>query len=105
MVLHGIGDAIAMAERRSTSSVDMGKIIQGKAVGEAFGYYFNESGDIVHRVRTIGLQLEDLHTVDQIIAVAGGASKAKAIRAYMKQAPESTILITDEGAARILVQG
>jgi central glycolytic genes regulator len=105
MVLHGIGDAIAMAERRSTSPADLEKIIRGKAVGEAFGYYFNESGDIVHKVRTIGLQLEDLHTVDQIIAVAGGASKAKAIRAYMKQAPDSTILITDEGAARILVQG
>jgi central glycolytic genes regulator len=105
MVLHGIGDAIAMAERRDTSAADMEKIIQGKAVGEAFGYYFNESGDIVHRVRTIGLQLEDLQTVDHIIAVAGGASKAKAIRAYMKQAPDTTILITDEGAARILVQG
>ncbi|KKK39419.1 central glycolytic genes regulator [Mesobacillus campisalis] len=105
MVLHGIGDAIAMAERRNTSAADMEKIIQGKAVGEAFGYYFNESGDIVHRVRTIGLQLEDLQTVDHIIAVAGGASKAKAIRAYMKQAPDTTILITDEGAARLLVQG
>ncbi|WP_053360537.1 sugar-binding domain-containing protein [Bacillus sp. FJAT-27251] len=105
MVLHGIGDAIAMAERRNTSAADMEKIVQGKAVGEAFGYYFNESGDIVHRVRTIGLQLEDLQTVDHIIAVAGGASKAKAIRAYMKQAPDTTILITDEGAARILVQG
>ena len=105
MVLHGIGDAITMAERRNTSPEDLQKILDGKAVGEAFGYYFNEAGEIVHKVLTIGLQLDDLQTVGDVIAVAGGESKAKAIRAYMKQAPSSTILITDEGAAKTLLQG
>ncbi|ESU33983.1 central glycolytic genes regulator [Bacillus sp. 17376] len=105
MVLHGIGDAIIMAERRNTSQEDLHKILEGKAVGEAFGYYFNEAGEIVHKVLTIGLQMDDLKNVGDVIAVAGGASKAKAIRAYMKQAPSSTILITDEGAAKTLLQG
>jgi central glycolytic genes regulator len=105
IVLHGIGNAVTMAERRDTSVEDMDKIIRGNAVGEAFGYYFNEDGEIIHKAQTIGIQLSDLQTADDVIAVAGGASKAKAIRAYMKQAPPSTILITDEGAARILVQG
>jgi central glycolytic genes regulator len=72
------------------------------AVGEAFGYYFNEAGDIVHKVTTIGMQLEDLKKIPNIIAVAGGASKAKAIKAYMKQAPAETVLITDEGVAKQL---
>jgi central glycolytic genes regulator len=76
-----------------------------KAVGEAFGYYFNEQGEIVHKVLTIGLQLEDLVDIPNVIAVAGGSSKAKAIKAYLKQAPASTILITDEGAARKLLKG
>ena len=105
MVLHGIGDAITMAERRNTSPEDLHKILDGRAVGEAFGYYFNEAGEIVHKVLTIGLQMDDLKNVGDVIAVAGGASKAKAIRAYMKQAPSSTILITDEGAAKTLLQG
>lgn len=105
MVLHGIGEAIPMAERRKTSADDLEKIEKGKAVGEAFGYYFNEEGDIVHKVLTIGLQLDDLARIPNVIAVAGGESKAKAIRAYMKQAPPSTILITDEGAARTLLKG
>ncbi|GAE47369.1 central glycolytic genes regulator [Mesobacillus boroniphilus JCM 21738] len=81
MVLHGIGDAIIMAERRNTSQEDLHKILEGKAVGEAFGYYFNEAGEIVHKVLTIGLQMDDLKNVGDVIAVAGGASKAKAIRA------------------------
>jgi central glycolytic genes regulator len=105
MVLHGIGDAITMARRRKTSSEDLLRLQQLQAVGEAFGYYFNEEGEVVYKVQTIGLQLEDLEHINHVIAVAGGASKAKAIRAYMKQAPSSTILITDEGAAKELLQG
>lgn len=105
MVLHGIGDAITMAERRNTSADVLAKIRKKDAVGEAFGYYFNEAGEVVHKVLTIGLQLEDLARIDHVIAVAGGASKSKAIRAYLKQAPSSTILITDEGAATKLLQG
>lgn len=105
MVLHGIGDAITMAERRKSRPEILQKLEEDHAVGEAFGYYFNEAGDIVHKVLTIGLQLEDLEQIPNVIAVAGGNTKAKAIRAYMKQAPASTILITDEGAARKLLKG
>ncbi|WP_442596153.1 sugar-binding transcriptional regulator [Neobacillus sp. D3-1R] len=103
MVLHGIGDAITMAERRKTNADDMEKLKEEKAVGEAFGYYFNESGEVVHKVLTVGLQLSDLDQMPNVIAVAGGASKAKAIRAYMQKAPSSTILVTDEGAAKSLL--
>lgn len=100
MVLHGIGEANTMAKRRKTKEEDMEKIIKGHAVGEAFGYYFNEDGEIVHKVPTIGLQLNDLPNVQHVLAVAGGTSKAKAIKAYMKTATNSTVLITDEGAAK-----
>ncbi len=103
LLIHGIGDAITMAERRSTSASDLEKIVQANAVGEAFGYYFNEDGEVVHKVQTIGLRLENLSTVPNVIAVAGGSSKSKAIRAYLKKAPPSTILITDEGAAKNLI--
>jgi central glycolytic genes regulator len=105
MVLHGIGDAITMAERRKTNPEILNNLESEKAVGEAFGYYFNEEGEIVHKVLTIGLQLEDLADIPNVIAVAGGASKTKAIKAYLKQAPASTLLITDEGAARKLLKG
>ncbi|MBS4174030.1 sugar-binding transcriptional regulator [Bacillus sp. FJAT-49736] len=100
IVLHGIGDAHTMAKRRKTKEEDMRKIIDGHAVGEAFGYYFNEDGDIVHKVPTIGLQLNDLPKVKNVLAVAGGTSKAKAIKAFMKATTKSTVLITDEGAAK-----
>ncbi|WP_374724400.1 sugar-binding transcriptional regulator [Calidifontibacillus erzurumensis] len=105
MVVHGIGDAMNMVKRRKHDQETTQKIIDGQAVGEAFGYYFDADGKIVHKVRTIGLQLEYLQNVPCIIAVAGGASKARAIQAVMKQEQgRKTILITDEGAARALIQ-
>ena len=38
---------------------------------------------MVHKVKTIGLQLEDLESKDFIFAVAGGQSKGEAIKAYL----------------------
>ncbi|MFT8321718.1 MAG: sugar-binding domain-containing protein [Bacillus sp. (in: firmicutes)] len=103
MLVHGIGEAVTMAQRRNTNESNLKKIEAAKAVGEAFGYYFNEAGEVVHKVETIGIRLDNLSTVPNVIAVAGGSSKSKAIRAYLKQAPVSTILITDEGAAKNLI--
>ncbi len=100
IVLHGIGDAMAMALRRNTRPEVIEKIEAAHAVGEAFGNYFNEDGQVVHKVPIAGLQPEDLPHVEHILAVAGGASKAKAIKAYMKSAIKSSVLITDEGAAK-----
>lgn len=103
MVVHGIGDAKTMAERRRTPEKDFLKIEKGDAVAEAFGYYFDQEGKIVHKVQTVGIQLDDIEEMPNVIAVAGGASKAKAIKAYMKQALDS-VLITDEGAALKLIR-
>ncbi|MCD7035716.1 hypothetical protein LRR81_15840 [Metabacillus sp. GX 13764] len=103
MVVHGIGDALTMAERRRTTPEDLEKIRRNAAVAESFGYYFNQDGEVIHKVQTVGIQLEDLGSTPHVIAVAGGASKAKAIKAYMKQALD-TVLVTDEGAAKELLR-
>ncbi|QKS72246.1 hypothetical protein FLK61_37035 [Paenalkalicoccus suaedae] len=99
MVIHGIGEAQTMADRRDTEEDVLAKLKEKEAVAEAFGYYFNKSGEIVHKVPTIGLHLNDLESINTIIAVAGGASKAEAIQAYLIKSP-SQVLITDEGAAK-----
>ncbi|WP_066175417.1 sugar-binding transcriptional regulator [Bacillus marinisedimentorum] len=103
MVVHGIGDAMMMAKRRKEPADTLQKLQDSRAVGEAFGYYFDRSGRIVHKVRTIGMQLDDLGKVDNVIAVAGGTSKAGAIAAFIKQGQNSS-LVTDEGAAKALLR-
>ncbi|MCP8970637.1 sugar-binding transcriptional regulator [Ectobacillus ponti] len=104
LVIHGIGDALTMAQRRNTPETSWNTIVEGHAVGEAFGYYFDEHGHVVHKVLTVGMQLEDLQKIPHVIAVAGGSSKAKAIQAVIKQG-HTSLLVTDEGAARELLKG
>jgi central glycolytic genes regulator len=103
IVVHGVGDAQTMAKRRKSSPDLLEKLKEKGAVGEAFGYYFNAEGEIVHRGHSIGLSLEDLQSVETIIAVAGGSSKAKAVAAVGPVA-RPDILITDEAAARTILQ-
>ncbi|UOE93739.1 sugar-binding domain-containing protein [Alkalihalobacillus sp. LMS39] len=103
IVIHGIGDATTMAKRRGSPHGLVEKLKKHHAVAEAFGYYFDQTGNIIHRERTIGLQLEDLTKSKYVIAVAGGASKADAIAAYVKHRT-SHVLITDEAAAKKIVE-
>ena len=104
IVLHGIGDALTMAERRKTEDAVTEKLKANHAVSEAFGFYFDEDGNVVHKVRTVGIQLEDLASIEYVITIAGGKSKGQAIASYFKQG-KSHLLITDEAAAKEILRG
>jgi central glycolytic genes regulator len=104
-VVHSIGRAVHMAARRKMSEDEIVRLKQKNAVAESFGYFFDENGEIVHKVPRIGLSLEDIQKMPTILAVAGGKSKVKAITAYMKNAPKQTWLITDEAAANEILKG
>ncbi len=104
-VIHSIGRALHMAARRKMTEKELVMLKQANAVAESFGYFFNEKGEVVYKVPRIGIELQDLAKVPIIMAIAGGKSKAKAIRAYMKNAPKQTWLITDEAAANEILKG
>ncbi|CAM3954307.1 sugar-binding transcriptional regulator [Alicyclobacillus pomorum] len=99
VVVHGIGDAVQMAKRRQLSAEEIQLLRENDAVAEAFGYYFNRAGQIVYAMTTVGLRLDDLADMRLVIGVAGGSSKAAAIAAAAK-AYKIDVLVTDEGAAR-----
>ncbi|MDN5332032.1 MAG: central glycolytic s regulator [Tepidanaerobacteraceae bacterium] len=103
IVIHGIGGAEEMARRRGLDESVIRKILKSGAVAEAFGYYFDGEGRVVFTTTSAGLSINDLKNVRKVISVAGGAKKAPAIRAFLKyHCP--TALITDEGAARKLIE-
>ena len=104
IVVHGIGNAEEIAFQRKSSLEEVEMIQTGGAVSEAFGYYFDKNGKVVYRIRTAGIQIEQVQKASAILAVAGGRSKAKAILSYSNIAPEQTVLITDEGAARKIIE-
>lgn len=103
IVVHGIGDALVMARRRKSDSATQQSLKEAGALAEAFGYYFDHSGSVVHKMQTVGLRLEDLQQLQTVVAVAGGKSKGEAIASIMKHGHEH-VLITDEAAALEIVK-
>ncbi|MGI6485951.1 MAG: sugar-binding transcriptional regulator [Thermoanaerobacterales bacterium] len=103
ILLHGIGGAEEMASRRGMSREQVLDIINKGAVAEAFGFYFSKEGKIVHTTTSIGLSAKALGKIRTVIAVAGGANKAPAIQAFLRY-HQPSVLITDEGAARRLLE-
>jgi len=98
IVVHGIGDAMVMATRRNVDVSVKDSLAQEGALAEAFGYYFDNSGSVVHNIPTVGLRLEDIRETELVIGVAGGRSKGEAIAAVLRFGHED-ILVTDEAAA------
>jgi central glycolytic genes regulator len=103
MVVHGIGQAIPMAQRRRLPESLIEELAGQGAIAEAFGYYFDRTGNIVHAMNTIGLKMSDLKFIEYIVAVAGGASKAEAITAALRGCPVH-ILVTDEAVADAILK-
>ncbi|MEL5940349.1 sugar-binding domain-containing protein, partial [Tetragenococcus halophilus] len=104
-VIHSIGRALHMAARRKMTEEEILMLKRKNAVAESFGYFFDEDGKVVYKIPRVGLQLKDIRDIPYIFAVAGGKSKAKAIRAYMENASQQTWLITDEAAANEILRG
>jgi central glycolytic genes regulator len=99
LLIYGIGRMNTMASRRGLSEEEIQNLVGLGAVGEAFGYYFDKDGRIVHHTTTIGIKYEEVKKIKTQIAVAGGSEKAQAILSVIKN-NNKTVLVTDEGAAK-----
>lgn len=99
ILVYGIGRAEDMAVRRNLPSTLKTSLRSAGAVAEAFGYYFNSQGEVVYASNCIGLRTTDLKKIPKRVGVAGGRQKAEAIAAVYSHWG-SGVLITDEGAAR-----
>lgn len=104
-LLLSVGAAEVMADRRDITPQQHQEIIDGQAVGEAFGVFYNRDGKAVIRLPRMGIQLEHLDHIPLIITVVGGASKAEATSAFFKLAPTHGWLICDEGIANQVLKG
>ncbi|QAY68516.1 sugar-binding transcriptional regulator [Paenibacillus protaetiae] len=102
IVVHGIGEAAVMARRRKLDEKEIEEMAQEGALAEAFGFYFDKNGSVVHKNQTVGLHLEDIVNTEVVIGVAGGKSKAEAITAIMRFGHDD-VLVTDEAAAHDII--
>lgn len=99
ILIYGMGKAKDMAIRRNLPANKVDIIKRGKAVAEAFGYFFDKDGKIVYSSNPIGIKLQDLKKIPTVIGVVGGRGKAQAVMAFIVHCPNS-VLVMDEGIAR-----
>lgn len=104
VLLHGIGTAEEMARFRGAGRTEMERLIRLGAVGEVFGDFYNCRGEIVERIPSLGFYLEELvKKVHNVIVVAGGKRKARAIVAVAGNHSRD-LLVLDEGAAQEILK-
>ena len=76
------------------------------AVGDALGYYLDQNGQAVRHMingRVIGINLDDLRAIPNVILAAGGQHKVPILRAFLKLKLVDT-LITDQATAQMLIE-
>ena len=102
VLVFGIGRADKMAKRRELNDSTIEALLSKGAVAEAFGYYFNSQGNIVHEVNTVGVSLEHYKRLKNIVAAAEGEEKAEAIIAISKLNQNLVLTIDEELAKEII---
>lgn len=102
LVVHGVGRADVMATQRRLGPDAVETLRRKKAVGEAFGDFFDFSGQTVWQASTVSAAIAHQNPGCKMVAVAAGERKAEAIIASTRHDPHDT-LITDEGAARKII--
>ena len=105
VLLLSVGNANVMAERHDLRADQKQLLKDQDAVGEAFGVFFNQSGQEVLRLPRFGIQFQSLREVPLLITVVGGASKARAVEAYYKLIQHHGVLICDDGIANMVLSG
>ena len=103
----GIGEIGARAHMLETGMImpdEFAELSRAGAVGEVLGHFLGADGSPVDaplNQRALSLELDDLRG-KEVVAIAGGHGKARAIRAVLNSGV-LTGLITDEATARRIV--
>ena len=88
------------------SDVSAAELIALGGVGDIMGYILNAEGALIdHPInsRVIGLSLDELNKIDNVILAAGGLKKVPVIAAALKRGLIDT-LVTDENTATALLE-
>ena len=108
LALVGIGEIEADATLIQSGHLgpeDLRRLRDLGAVGSMNARFFDQDGRPITWLdeRTIGISWQELKAIPLVVAVAGGAHKAAAIRGALRTSCV-TVLVTDEDAARSLLE-
>lgn len=91
----------------AVSEADWGSLLQVGAVGEVFGRFLSESGQVVsHAVnnRFTGPNFSALRRIKHVVLVAGGRRKVPILRAALSKSYAHVLIIDEQAALEVLDQ-
>jgi DNA-binding transcriptional regulator LsrR (DeoR family) len=110
IALVGIGslDPLESSLRRAgyLDEADLANLSSLGAVGDICARHYDSSGQVLEvesNRRIVGIELDELRNIDRVIAVAGGVSKAEAIRGALRGGYVN-VLVTDDLAAQKVLE-
>lgn len=99
IVLHGVGRADDMAQRRGMSLTLRRQLQKNGAVGEALGDFFDIDGHLVYQTPSLSSELSSGKPGGIIVMSAAGERKAEAVLAAVRW-HKPWALVLDEGVSR-----
>lgn len=99
-----VGDDSLLVQAGLLDKETMRDLVAGGAVGEVFGRYFDAAGDAVMpgALHPVSLTLDDLRRSKLVVAAAGGAEKADAVRGAIAAGIVDELAIDDTLARALL---
>lgn len=101
----GLAGQPTLVQMGYTGEEEMAQIAASGAVGDVLGIFYDADGNTVdvplHR-RRIGIDLEDLRAIPNVVGVAGGLDKLDALRGALRGGFFSVLVTTDDVAERLL---
>ncbi|MEM8915664.1 MAG: sugar-binding domain-containing protein [Pseudomonadota bacterium] len=85
--------------------IDVQELIRLGGVGDIIGHVLDADGNLIdHEInrRVVGISLEELAGIPNVIVAAGGTHKVKVIRAALKRGLVNTLVTDEETAAALL---
>lgn len=106
----GIGTTTnsAFIERKVMTAEDIAMLRRQGVVGEICGRFYDREGrecDSVFRDRVIGIELEKLRQIPDVIAVTNGSDRAQAVYSALRGGLATSLIIDEAGAQAVLSVG
>lgn len=99
-----VGDDSLLRQAAVVSPSVMDALVREGAVGEILGRYYGRDGSVVGTppLLPVGLSLDDLRASRRVVAAAGGARKADAVRAALVGGIVDEIVVDDDLAEALV---
>lgn len=99
------GEESLLCQEGLVTNDAMADLVRRGAVGEILGRYFDAAGRAVDSgsLQPVGLSLDDLRQGRRVIAAAGGAGKAKSVRAAIAGGIIDEVVVDDQLAEALLI--